>query len=139
MKVKQPTVGGIIKINEYVCNEGGNPHMQLAGASGKIESAIHSAFYPGSYPFVHGGVAGMAGALTFYLTQAHAFQDGNKRTAAIAGSAFMEMNGWELRYAIDIDTHRNDFADMILKCASGEASKEEVIGWFEDHKVRAVE
>lgn len=24
---------------------------------GKIESALHSAFYPGSHPFVHGGIA----------------------------------------------------------------------------------
>ena len=139
MRVKQPTVGGVIKINEYVCREGGNPHRLLAGASGKVESALHSAFYPGTAPFVHGGVAGIAGALTFYLTQAHAFQDGNKRTAAITGSTFMEMNGWELKYAIDEKTGRNDFAEIILKCASGKASKDEVIKWFEDHKVKAKE
>ena len=137
MKVKQPTVGAIFKINEYVCQEGGNPYRPLAGARGKVESALHSAFYPGIYPFVHGGVAAMGGALTFYLTQAHAFQDGNKRTAAIAGSTFMEMNGWELKYAQNLKTDKNDFADIILKCASGKASKEEVIGWFEAHKVRA--
>src|SRR5579862_7423257 len=108
-----------------VCREGGNPHILFD--RGKVESALHSAFYPGVYPFVHGGVAGMAGALTFYLTQAHAFQDGNKRTAAITGSTFMSMNGWELQYVLDEQTDRNDFSDIILKCASGKAPKEEVM------------
>ena len=103
---------------------------------GKVESAISSAFYPGLYPFAHGGVAGIAGAMTFYLTQAHAFQDGNKRTAAIAGVTFLTMNGWDIQYVIDEKTDRNDFADMILKCASGLATKDEVIEWFENHKIR---
>jgi len=134
VKVKQPSVDGIIKINELVCREGGNPHILFD--RGKVESAMHSAFYPGVYPFEHGGVAGIAGAMTFYLTQAHAFQDGNKRTAAIAGSTFMSMNGWELKYVANEKSDRNDFADIILKCASGKAPKEEVMKWFEDHKVK---
>ena len=132
MKVKQPSVDGVIKINQLVCYEGGNTHLLFD--RNKVESALHSAFYPGTYPFVHGGVAGMAGALTFYLTQAHAFQDGNKRTAAITGSTFMSMNGWSLNYAVDLNTDRNDFAEIILKCASGKAPKEEVMEWFENHK-----
>ncbi len=74
--------------------------------------------------------------MTFYLTQAHAFQDGNKRTAAIAGVTFLTMNGWDIQYVIDEKTDRNDFADMILKCASGLATKDEVIAWFENHKIR---
>lgn len=134
MKLKQPTIEGIIKINKYVCREGGNPHLLFE--RGKIESAISSAFYPGVYPFVHGGIAGIAGAMTFYLTQAHVFQDGNKRTAALVGATFMTMNGWDIQYVVDEKTDRNDFADMVLKCASGEASKDEVMNWFESHKVK---
>ncbi len=114
--------------------KGGNPHLLFD--QGKIESALSAAFYPGLYPFVHDGVPGIAGAMTFYLTQAHAFQDGNKRTAAITGVSFMTLNGWDIQYAIDEQTDRNDFADLILKCASSQASKEEVIAWFENHKVK---
>lgn len=134
MRIKQPSVDGIIRINEMVCREGGNPHILFD--RGKVESALHAAFYPGVYPFVHGGVAGIAGAMTFYLTQTHAFQDGNKRTAAIAGATFMAMNGWDLQYVHDEKTGDNDFADIILKCASGRASKEQVMDWFENHKVK---
>ncbi len=139
MKIQQPTVGAVIRINEYVCREGGSPHVLLPGAKEKIESALHSAFYPGAHPFQHGGVAGIAGAMTFYLTRAHAFQDGNKRTAAIVGSTFMEMNGCQLKYVSNIKSGRNDFAEIILGCASGKSSKDEVMNWFESHKVRTRE
>ena len=53
--IVQPTLESIIAVNQIVCSEGGNPHQCLN--SGKIESAISSAFYPGSYPFSHGGLA----------------------------------------------------------------------------------
>lgn len=137
MKIKYPSVDGVIKINQLVCREGGNPHLLFD--RGKVERAIHSALYPGVYPFIHGGVAGIAGAITFYLTQAHAFQDGNKRTAAITGSTFMTINGWELKYVVNQKTNHNNFADIILKCASGKAPKEEVMEWFENHKVKSEE
>ena len=137
MKVKQPSVDQVIKVNQYVCLEGGNNHVLFD--RGKIESALHATFYPGTYPFEHGGVAGIAGAMAFYLTRAHAFQDGNKRTAATVSSTFMSINGWALSYVFDEKSGRNDFAETILKCASAEAAKPEVINWFETHKVKLTE
>jgi hypothetical protein len=56
--VVQPTLEAVIEANRLVCQEGGNPHQCLN--TGKIESAIASAFYPGSYPFAHGGFAKVA-------------------------------------------------------------------------------
>ena len=70
---------------------------------GKVESALAAAFYPGDYPFQYGGIAKVAGAVCYFLTKAHAFFDGNKRTAGIA--------------------------------AANRLSKEELIKWFEKHKV----
>ncbi len=132
MKIFQPTVESVIAINRLVCAEAGNEH--LVRDRGRIESALYAAFYPGVFPFQHGGVAGLAGAMAFYLTQAHAFQDGNKRTGAMTAATFMEMNGWDLRYVVNDE--RSDFADLILSVAASEISKGEVLDWFEAHKVK---
>lgn len=53
-RIVHPTLEAVIEVNKIVCSEGGNPHQCLN--SGNIESALSSAFYPGSYPFSHGGL-----------------------------------------------------------------------------------
>ena len=88
-------------INEDVCRNSNSEHRCYD--LGKVESALHSAFYPGNSPFYHGGVAKVAGALAYYLLKTHAFFDGNKRTALLASTAFMTLNGWELRYPMSDD------------------------------------
>ena len=75
-KVFIPSENLIIETNKYICSEGSNPHHCYD--VGKLESAIHSAFYPGSYPFAAGGLAKIAGALCFYLVKGHPFMDGKK-------------------------------------------------------------
>lgn len=119
----------VVKINKAICNEYGINYVCYG--EGKVESALHSAFYPGTYPFHHGGIAGIAGAIAFYITQAHAFFDGNKRTAVISSLTFLGLNGSNLSYSKTPDA----LAHIIEKCADGKASKEEVINWFENHKV----
>lgn len=52
-KLNIPTAEQIISANKYICAEGGNPHHCFD--PGKIESSIHSAFYPGSHPFASAG------------------------------------------------------------------------------------
>lgn len=96
MQVIIPTPEQVIETNKYVCIEQGNPFGILD--RGKIESALHTSFYPGSYPFLNGGIARIAGALCFYLVMAHAFMDGNKRTGTLVAIAFMNLNGWDLVY-----------------------------------------
>lgn len=99
MKVAILTAAEIVEMNQMVCLEGGNQHLLYD--VGKVESALHSTFYPGVYPFQHGGIARVAGAMSYYLANAHAFYDGNKRTALIASLVFMEANGWELLYPMN--------------------------------------
>lgn len=128
-----PTTQDVLNYNEYICREDGNPfHCYDVG---KIESAIHSAFYPGSPPFVHGGIAKMAGALCFYLLKAHAFMDGNKRTATVIAIVFLNKHGWSLKYAYNEEDNSNALADIIEDCASSNVTKEELIKWFEIHKI----
>lgn len=131
--ILQPTLESIIEINHFICSEGGNPHQCLD--SGKIESAISSAFHPGSYPFSHGGLAKVAGALCFYLVKSHAFLDGNKRTGALVAITFLNMHGMDLEYPLDIDKNINGLAEIIESCAASRINQNQLKDWFEIHKV----
>ena len=132
MKIKVPTVEQIIAANKHICEEQGNPFSLLD--RGKIESALHTAFYPGSYPFSAGGIAKIAGALCFYLVKAHAFLDGNKRVGALTAVTFMNANGQDLIYPKKEKNKKSAFANTIEKCAASELTKEELIEWFDLHK-----
>ena len=129
-----PRPKDVILANKFITSTQGNPFAVLD--EGKIESALHSAFYLGVYPFVAGGIGKTAGALCFYLLKAHAFMDGNKRTAATTAINFMKLNGWNLRYPYKKDNGINAFANVVDRCASNKVSKDELIEWFERHKIR---
>lgn len=131
--ILQPTVETIIELNQTICLEGDNPHQCLD--RGKIESAISSAFYPGVYPFVHGGLAKIAGALCFYLVKAHAFLDGNKRTGALTAITFLNLHNLDLKYPLNLKKDVNALAQIIDDCAASKISQEELKIWFEKHKV----
>jgi death-on-curing protein len=131
--IVQPTLEAVLEANKIVCEAGDNPHQCLS--TDKIESAIASAFYPGSYPFAHGGFAKVAGALCFYLVKAHAFIDGNKRTGALTAITFLNMHGLDLEYPLDVKKDINGLAEVINGCAASTVSKDELKEWFERHKV----
>lgn len=132
MKLFIPDAETIVAINKKVCNESGNPHHCFD--VGKIDSAIHSAFYPGFYPFAHGGIAKLAGAFAFYLCQAHAFQDGNKRTASLAAIVFLNANGFDIQYPVEESC--DAFSSIIINVASGQTNIEELKNWFDKHKIK---
>lgn len=132
MQLITPSVDQIIRTNQYVCNANGNIFQVLD--QGKISSALHTAFYPGSHPFIQGGVAKIAGALCYYLVMAHAFQDGNKRVGSITAITFMKINGWKLTYPLQEANGNTALANAILECAAGRKTKEDLIEWFENHK-----
>lgn len=129
-----PTTEQVIATNKYLCQQGGNPHLCLD--RGKVESALHTAFYPGSYPFQMGGIAKLAGALCFYLVKCHAFMDGNKRTGALVAITFLNLNGWDLQYPVDEDKNLNALAEAIESCAAGNFTKDQLIDWFDNHKIK---
>lgn len=123
------TTSQIVSFNEMICEESGEPHQILD--LGKIESALHTAFYPGAWPFVHGEIAQVAGALCFHLAKAHAFLQGNKRTAAIAAATFLDLNGVRLDYSFTAEM--NEFASVIEDCVANTIGKDEILAWFEQH------
>ncbi len=128
-----PTADVVLAVNKYVCELGKNPHHCYD--LGKIESAISTAFYPGSYPFHHGGLAKVAGALCFYLVKSHAFMDGNKRTGALVAITFLNQHGLDLQYPKDKKLNVNSLAEVIENCAAGSVDKDQLIEWFDSHKI----
>lgn len=107
----------------------GSPHHVLK--LGGVSSALHSAYYLGDYPFAHGGLSGIAGALSFYLCQSHTFQDGNKRKAAQTALLFLRLNGFDVVYPLK----PNGLATIIENCAKGEVDIDMLKSWYEAHKV----
>lgn len=109
-----PTPQLVIDTNARICTRDGSLCQCLDRA--KVESAVAAAFYPGVPPFVHGGVATLAGALCFYLVRAHAFLDGNKRTALATAAAFLRLNSWRLVYPLT--TAHNALSDIVEQCGA---------------------
>jgi len=109
----------------------------------EIESGLHSAFFPNygcdyslsKHPFEHGGIATIAGALCFYLVKKHAFLDGNKRTAAITTTVFLDVNSYSLCFLVNDINSIDEFATIIERCAASEITKEELMTWFDLHTV----
>jgi death-on-curing protein len=131
-KIELLTVDQIIFMNKKIVAQEKQRYVCLD--KDKIDSALAAAFYPGNYPFQYGGIAKVAGALCYFLTKAHAFLDGNKRTAGIAATVFMDLNHYQLIYPIDEKNDINEFADIIDHAAANKISKDQLITWFDRHK-----
>src|SRR3989338_7678264 len=112
MKINLITTAQVLSINKEISAV--NNAEYRCYDEGKIESALHSAFYPGQPPFQHGGLAKVAGALAFYILKAHAFFDGNKRTALLSSTVFLELNNLGLTYPIP-DNGWSEFAVVLDK------------------------
>lgn len=133
MKIKLIDLDDILEINKAICHE--VKQKSVCMEKNKVESALGAAFYPGDYPFYYGGIPKVAGALCFFLIKAHAFRDGNKRTAALSATLLMDLNGYELIYPKSIEkVNITVFTDVIEKAACSALSKDELIEWFDQHK-----
>jgi death-on-curing family protein len=132
MKINLLKLDDILEINEKICAN--VKQKSVCMDKGKIESALGTAFYPGDYPFRYGGLAKVAGALCYFLIKAHVFMDGNKRTAALASTLLMDLNGYDLIYPLNIKSGITAFTDIIEKTASSHLSKDHLISWFDQHK-----
>ncbi|RDB35048.1 MAG: type II toxin-antitoxin system death-on-curing family toxin [Spirobacillus cienkowskii] len=134
MKIKKIKTDFVLEINKKVTFSFGQKH--ICAHPEKIESALYAAIYPGQFPFVHGGIVDVAAAMFFYIIKAHAFFDGNKRTALICSLIFLESNGWSLKYPISEKS--NKFAELAEDCASNVKNIDEIKKWFKNHKVRII-
>lgn len=65
-----------------------------------------------------------AARLAFGLVKNHPFIDGNKRVAALAMGAFLELNG------VSLDVDPDEVTKIFLKVASGEATEDDLRAWL---------
>ncbi|MDM3870246.1 type II toxin-antitoxin system death-on-curing family toxin [Porticoccus sp. W117] len=69
----------------------------------------------------------LAATYSFGLAKNHPFVDGNKRTAFVIGTLFLELNGYTL------EASEPDAAVVFEKLAAGEINESELSGWFKKH------
>lgn len=116
------SVENVIEIHEQEMKV----HGGLSGLRdlGLLESAVMMprAQFGGQY--LHEDIPTMAAAYLFHIAQAHAFRDGNKRTAVLSALVFLDHNGFE------VTADNDDIIDVGLNVASGELDKSGVIHWM---------
>ena len=103
---------------------------QYGGLSGERDNAgLESALaQPNAEYFgvpLHPTLADQASAYLFHLCQAHAFLDGNKRTAVFSMLAFLNLNQYELSATDD------ELFDLVLRVANGTLEKPELASTLE--------
>jgi death-on-curing protein len=74
--------------------------------------------------------AALAAAYAFGIAHNHPFVDGNKRTAAVVGEAFLMLNGHALE-ATDAE-----LVVAIVAVAAGELAEDELADWYRLHLAR---
>ena len=67
----------------------------------------------------------LAAAYSFGLAKNHAFVDGNKRIAFVAGTIFLELNGYEFKAS------EPDATIMFENLAASKVAEDELASWFE--------
>ena len=105
---------------------GGSFGVRDAGLLQSAVAAPQASFAGG---FLHGTPFEMAAAYLFHLARNHPFLDGNKRAALAAALVFLELND------VSIDAPDEKIVELVLRVATGKASKAEVAVFLERHAV----
>ena len=92
---------------------------------GKLEGAVARPQATFEGVLLHPSVFAQASVLVHGLCQAHAFLDGNKRTAWVATLTFLSRNGIEVRLLSAIE-----MSDYMVEVAQGIHSPEDTAFWF---------
>ena len=105
---------------------GGSFGVRDAGLLLSAVAAPQASFAGG---FLHGTPCEMAAAYLFHLARNHPFLDGNKRAALAAALVFLELND------VSLDAPDEELAGLVLRVATGEASKAEGAMFLARHAV----
>ena len=106
----------VLAIHARAIDEIGGSHGLLD--EGKLLSALTAP--QNRYYYEDADLVACAATYAYHLTQAHAFLDGNKRTATASTAAFIYAN--DANWA----PSKDELVDVFLKIASGELSREHV-------------
>ena len=95
---------------------------------GLFESALDAA--ENRHRYEAADALSCAAAYAYHLTQAHAFVDGNKRTAIVAAGAFLIVNGHVLT------ADNGTLYEFVMAVASGEIDEAGSAAFSRDHIVK---
>jgi death-on-curing protein len=102
-------------------SEGIRSHHQLASAALQPYQTV---FGEDAYQTI----PEKAAAHAFFLAESQPYIDGNKRTAALALTVFLDLNDHELHEAAE-----TELADMLIELGSGTIEQGEFFGWVCNH------
>jgi len=119
------TFAEIIEIHDYQINHFGGSDGLRSVEMLKSAIGMPSSTFSGEY--LHPTIPEMAAAYLFHLVENHPFLDGNKRVGAMAALVFLDLNGFEF------DATDEQFTDLVMRVASGEMLKSEVVLFFQQH------
>ncbi len=123
--VERPSTEDVLAINARILgrDDGLHDEGRLIGALGRVEMAAH---YEGA------DLVAQATRLLAALALAHAFIDGNKRTALWAASAFWELNNLSL-HADGYDELAERLVAMVAVTGGREDEEMALERWLRDH------
>ncbi|MCY4059780.1 MAG: type II toxin-antitoxin system death-on-curing family toxin [Gammaproteobacteria bacterium] len=104
-----------------ISRHGGSPGI---GDSALLDAAVSMPMQSFAGQYLHEGIAAMAAAYLYHICQAHAYVDGNKRTAVLASLVFLTVNGTgPLPSPVELER-------VTMAVARGEMSKGELVEWL---------
>lgn len=106
-----------LQIKEFGGSPGVKSEELLLSAIGQPESGFGDDYF-------HKTLHDMAAAYLFHLVKNHAFNDGNKRIAALSSSVFLEINGFT------ITADENEFEKLVLDAAQSLVTKDQIAAFF---------
>ncbi len=74
----------------------------------------------------------MAAAYLFHLVKNHAFNDGNKRIAALTPAVFLQVNGFM------VSADEDEFEKIILDAAQSLVTKEQIADFFRNNTTEKI-
>ena len=111
--------------DRQIARHGGASGLRDEGLlQGALQRSINKWQYENSDTF------GCAAAYAFGVAKAHAFVDGNKRTAFVASVTFLRLNGWHFV------TKPAEGVTFMEDLASGAVSEESFRNWLEQSSTK---
>ena len=106
-----------LQIDQFGGSHGVKDEGLLLSALGQPESGFGDQYF-------HKDLFEMAAAYLFHLVKNHAFNDGNKRIAALAAAVFLEVNG------LMVTADEDKFENLVLDAAQSLVTKEQITEFF---------
>lgn len=105
------------QIDQFGGSHGVKDEGLLLSALGQPESGFGDEYF-------HKDLYEMAAAYLFHLVKNHAFNDGNKRIAALTAAVFLQVNG------LYVTADEAEFEKLVLDAAQSFVSKDEIAEFF---------